>query len=337
MAGAWPLIRALAADRNRGFRAYGSAAKNNLAMLALALAFASPMTASLVLAVLCLPMLVATQRERAAGRTERLGLLPLTRMERRLLSASRIALEPLAWVLFGLALLGGLRVWPLVLALLTVAALGRALFSWSHHRSPGRVQAFHRPLPGRFGPLLAGFIRPFLCTLDFHAALLLSLAGTVYRFTASQPAPAALAGISLLVVVAFSTCAQTLFADEGAEGFARYRLLPLPGWKLLLLKDAAFLAVLVPLLLPLAPATGLAAAFAALAVGHSGSVSHVHRQAPWHFRRGFSYGFNLVQGTALASMGVLVHSFGPLASLPVMLLLATSIAWYGRSLDRSSA
>ena len=335
MARAWPLIRALAADRNRAFRAYGNASKNNLAMLAVAVAVASPMAASLLAAALCLPMLVATQRERASGRTERLALLPLTLMERRLFAAARIALEPLSWILLGLILLGGLRVWPLVLALLAIAVLGRAGFTWSRPRSPAGIQSIRQPIPGRFGPLLAGFIRPLFRTLDFHAALLLSLAGTVYRFTASRPDPAALAGISILVVVAFSTCAQTLFVAEGAEGFERYRLLPLPGWKLLLLKDSAFLAVLLPLLLPLAPATGIAASLGALAVGHAGSVRHVHRQAPWHFRRGFSYGFNLIQGAVLASMGVLVHAFGTRAILPGILLLAASIAWYGRSMDRS--
>src|ERR1019366_5538370 len=48
-----------------------------------------------------------------------------------------------------------------------------------------------------------------------------------------------------------------------------YRLLPVRGWHLLLAKDAAFLAVVIALTLPLAVFPGIGAALVALAVGHA--------------------------------------------------------------------
>jgi hypothetical protein len=328
----WPLIRALAADQSRAFRSYGRVAKNNLAGLALLLAVLSPMAASLLLMVLCLPMLAASQREPTALGLERLALLPLTRGDQVLIAAAGIAAEPLIWLLLGLVLLGGSRVWGLAGALVAIALLAKLIFAWGRKRLRPLGAQFPT-LPGRFGPFLASFIQAPLRTLDFYAALLLALAGWVYRLSETTPNPTALAAISLLVVVAFSTYAQTLFDLEGPEGLARFRLLPLPGWKLLLLKDAAYLLVLLPLLLPLAPVVGCAAALGALAAGHAASVKHPSHQAPWHFMNSASLGHGLAQGALILALGSLAHRLGTMALLPGLFLLAISLAWYGRSLD----
>lgn len=334
MARCWPLICALAADRNRSFRSYGNASKNNLVSFALILAIVSPPAAALLVLAIGLPMLMATQRHSAAESKARLALLPLARNEQRLVATAGFATEPLVWILLGLAFLGGWKVWPLLVGLLVVAFLGRALFLWQQQRREPQGRSLIRlpPPPGRFGPVLMSFIRPVLRTLDFYAALLLALAGVASRLAPGKTDPAAMTGISILVVVAFSTCAQTPFAEEGPEGLDRYRLLPLAGWKLLLLKDAAFLLVLLPLLLGLAPITGIAAALGALAAGHAAGARQFAQQPPWHFRVGGSYGVGLLQAALLLSLAGLAHRFGALALLPGTLALAASIAWHGRVL-----
>ena len=80
--------------------------------------------------------------------------------------------------------------------------------------------------------------------------------------------------MTVLVVGAMSSYAQCLFGLDGEGGLSRYRLLPVRGWQLLLAKDAAFLAVVVPLTLPLAVLPGIGAALVALAVGHAPAVEH---------------------------------------------------------------
>ena len=60
--------------------------------------------------------------------------------------------------------------------------------------------------------------------------------------------------IGLLVALALSPYAQSLFGLDLESGVTRYRLLPLRGWEVLTAKDIAFLGLLFVLLLPLNPA-----------------------------------------------------------------------------------
>lgn len=340
MARAWPLIRALANDYTRAVRSYGSVSRNNLASLAILLAAANPPAASLILVLLGLPMLVASQQVSTSLQAERRDLLPLSGRERLLTRATGVLLQPLVWILMGLGVLGGRKAWPMILGLGAVGILSRAVFAWARAWRAARPGAMPRPgrpvLPGHYGPLLWTYCVMPLRTLDFQAAAILALVGTLYRFTTGTPTPVTLTATSILVVITFSTYAQTLFALEGPEGLARYRLLPLPGWKLLLLKDAAFLLALLPLLLPIAPIPGLAAALGALAAGHTASVGCLSRQPRWHFLRGVSYGHGLAQGTLMLSLGCLAHQYGAVALLPGLMLLAGSVAWNGRRLDRTT-
>ncbi len=73
-----------------------------------------------------------------------------------------------------------------------------------------------------------------------------------YRVFGPALPPEAFMAMTVLVVGAMSSYAQCLFGLDGEGGLSRYRLLPVRGWQLLLAKDAAFLAVVIPLTLPLA-------------------------------------------------------------------------------------
>ena len=106
--------------------------------------------------------------------------------------------------------------------------------------------------------------------------------------------------MTVLVVGAMSSYAQCLFGLDGEGGLSRYRLLPVRGWQLLLAKDAAFLAVVIPLTLPLAVLPGIGAALVALAVGHAPAVEHPRPQTRWRFSTGGALGNGVIQLVALA-------------------------------------
>jgi hypothetical protein len=78
-----------------------------------------------------------------------------------------------------------------------------------------------------------------------------------FGFRAAGLLPAqALLPLTILVMLALSTHAQTLFGLEGDAGMTRYQLLPVPPWQILAAKDAPFLLLLLLLTLPLAPGAG---------------------------------------------------------------------------------
>src|SRR4029077_15129126 len=106
-------------------------------------------------------------------------------------------------------------------------------------------------------------LREILSTLDFYCALILSMAVLLFRILVPGLPREALLAVAALVVSAMSSYAQCLFGLDGEGGLSRYRLLPVRGWRLLLAKDASFLAVVIPLTLPLAPLAGLGGALVA--------------------------------------------------------------------------
>jgi len=176
-------------------------------------------------------------------------------------------------------------------------------------------------------------VRELLSTLDFYCALLLSAVTLAYRLL-GRPLPAeAFLAVTILVVLALSSYAQCLFGLDGAGGLSRYRLLPLRGWQILCAKDAAFLLVLAPLLLALAPWPGFGAAFVALAIGQAPSVRIVRPQMRWRFSSGSSVVTGLIQagimGTAAA--GIQFTSVWLLA--PCIIAWALSVWGCGRILE----
>lgn len=267
----------------------------------------------------------------------RLGLWPLDRRDRAVLRAVSPWLNPITWLLAGMAV-WALRgrvtfgLWALAAGLVAGGFLvsdrmpaGKAVF-WR------RVPAF----PGVAGQLIRKNVREVLSTLDFYVALLLSLAGLVYRVGRLSLPEEAFRDLSLLVVLALCTYTQSLFGLDGDGGLARYQLLPLWGWQILLAKDLAFLAVTLAVLLPLDPVSGMAGAMMALAVGHSASVNHHREQTRWRFSGGVSLSYSFFQVGAMAAAWGAVGLTSRWYLAAVALIWASSVVWYGRRLDQAA-
>jgi len=133
--------------------------------------------------------------------------------------------------------------------------------------SPRRNGGLRIRIPARLGPLIAATIRQMLSVLDTYIALLLAIAGCVYRFFFHALDQAAYPIFALLVALALSTYAQCLFGLDSASALTRHRLLPLPLWQIVLAKDIAYLAILPILVAELSVDAGLTSGLVALAVG----------------------------------------------------------------------
>ncbi len=164
----------------------------------------------------------------------RLSLWPLDRRERWFLGAASPWLNPMTWAIAALAI--GMAYGKVSLGLLGLAAglvaTGFVLSSVPIARGPvvwRRIPNF----PGPLNQLLRKNLREMFCTLDLYCALLLSLSTLAYRLTMPTLPNEALIVISVLVVLALSSYAQSLFGLDGAGGLSRYRLLPLAGWLVL--------------------------------------------------------------------------------------------------------
>jgi hypothetical protein len=191
--------------------------------------------------------------------------------------------------------------------------------------------------PGRWNQLIRKNLREIVSTLDFYCALVLSLGALICRATHLALPPQAYLAITVLVVLALSSYAQSLFGLDGAGGLARYRLLPLAGWEILAAKDVAFLAVASLLTLPLAPLAGIAAALAALAMGHAPTVNRPRPQSRWRFSTGAGMVFGLLQAAFLTMAASTVYFSSALFLLPAIALWAGSTWFYGRRLEAPAA
>jgi len=192
-------------------------------------------------------------------------------------------------------------------------------------------------LPGRLGGLVRNNLREMLSVLDPYAALAISAGGGAYRLLAAQPDPAAFPILGLLVALTLSTYAQSLFGMDLGSGMTRYRLLPLPGWEVLLAKDAAYLMVLLVLLLPLEVGPGMTLGLAALAIGHHSSVLLELPHQRWRFTGGRLLPVGAVQALGGMALGFVEHERG------IWVLAATAVGWagsvwfYGRRWDRQDS
>lgn len=222
----------------------------------------------------------------------RLASWPLSPRQRFLLRVASAALSPVVWLA---VVLVALTARPLLAVVLVAAALVLRGFLFIAARTLRRLPSVPRRwrLPkfrGGFSGLIHGNVRQMLSVLDTYAAVVLSAAGTGYRWFAKKPDPSAFPILSILVALVLSTHAQTLFELDGAAGVTRYRLLPLRGWQILLAKDAAFLGVLLLLISPLGVGSGLTFGLVAVAVGRFPSLSRLprSRSAPprWRFTSG---------------------------------------------------
>jgi hypothetical protein len=251
----------------------------------------------------------------------RLDIWPLGSRDRMRLRVACLSLSPVLWLAVVLALFGK---WSVASALQAAAigAQGVVVFGerLARRRPRWNPFGFVPPIPGRLGGLVRNRIRQMLSVLDTYVAVLLSAAGAGYRVFAAHPDPAAFPILALMVALALSTGAQCLFGLDSAAGMTPYRLLPLRGWQILLAKDAAFLGVLLLLVLPLSVAPGLAFGFTALAIGHFPSVSK-----PLPQRRRRFMGGRVISGVPQA---VLSFAFGFMASQGKPWLLGmAALAW----------
>jgi len=135
--------------------------------------------------------------------------------------------------------------------------------------------------------------------------------------------------MGLLVALALSTCAQSLFGLDGDAGVTRYHLLPVRGWEILLAKDMAFLAILFVLLLPLDVWPGMTFGLVALAFGHHSSVLLELPQQRWRFASG-QLPFGAMQTAAGMAVGFVEHQQGWWVLALAAMGYAASVYYYGR-------
>jgi hypothetical protein len=331
MARAIALLRALGTAYRRDWTAIESLVGNNFFLLTVFLLRQAGVFVYLIIGLVMLfPLSTDPLRKIPASR---MAILPLERREWWLLRVASPWINPITWGIAGLAIWGAGRAMTVSLWAM-IAGLFAAAFLISSLPIP-RGGGFFRRVPSFPGPLnqlMRKNVREILSTLDFYCAAVLSGALLAFRLFGPPLPPEALMAMTVLVVGALSSYAQCLFGLDGEGGLSRYRLLPAAGWQLLLAKDAAFLAVLIPLLLPLAPIAGLGGAFMALAIGHDPTVSRPKEQTRWRFTTGGALGNGVVQMIAIA-MTVSAIFATSLWFLPLAVAVwLGSLWWYGRHL-----
>jgi hypothetical protein len=111
-------------------------------------------------------------------------------------------------------------------------------------------------------------------------------------------------------------------------------LLPLRGWEILLAKDAAFLAVLLVMLLPLDAGPGMTFGLVALALGHHSSVLLELPQHRWRFTGGRLLPVGALQAVGGMAVGFVEYRRGwPVLAIATAGYLA-SLSYYGRRWER---
>ncbi len=339
MAGPYAILSALARSVWRDLRTFSSISGNNIALFVVIVMYQQPQSVAfflMILGVLLLGPLSGDPLRKVPP--DRLALWPLSTRQRIGLRLGSLALSPVVWfavpffiwtggVSFGLLLIGA--------ALLIQVAVG----VWSHRRAgrPTSRRAVRMPkFPGQLGGLIQKDLRQMLSVLDGYAALALALGGTLYRLLGARPDPDAFLILALVVVIAISTYGQCLFGLDLPWGVARYRVLPLRGYQILLAKDIAFLCVAAVLVAPLALLPGLAGALVALAVGHHASVLQPLPQTRWRFTGGTLWPSGFFQVFPLVAIGV---ATGRASVWYLGLALAAYLAslwYYGRQWDKST-
>jgi hypothetical protein len=321
------ILAAIVAAVRRDLKSVGSFSGNNLFVVAVAFLFLGDPGIFVALNVfigLVLFIPLSADPLRVLPR-DRLAVWPLSVGERRLLRIVSPWLNPVTWLIAGLAL------WKHVSAGVCAVAAGVFAIGFALPSLPPAYKGLWRHVPGfpsHLNHLIRKNVRETLSTLDFWCSAVVSAVCLGFRAARLLPAEALLP-MTVVTVLAFSTCSQTLFGLDGEGGVTRYRLLPLPGWQILAAKDVPFLLVAVLVTLPLAPAAGLAAALASLAMGHHFSVAHHSDQIRWRFSSGVSFGPSLLQVVVMTAAAASIHS------LPLCVAAYVwSTWWHGRVFER---
>jgi hypothetical protein len=327
------ILKALALAYRRDQKSIESVAGNNFFIVsALLLQSAGGFIYLIIGVVLLFPLSTDPLRKIPASR---MALWPIERREHWILRTVSPWINPLSWIITGLAVWAArgkvtLGLWGLVAGLFALGFLLSDLSFFS-------TQSLWRLIPNFPGPLnqlVRKNLREMLSTLDLYCALLLTVSVVVYRLLRLPLPPEAFLAITVLVVLALSSYAQCLFGLDGAGGLGRYRLLPLRGWQMLAAKDAAFLLVAIPLTLPLAPLAGIAAALIALTLGHEPSIAQPRKQSRWRFSSGASIVFGIFQAVLMAMAAAGVFFSSPFVVLICAGAWSISIWHYGRVMER---
>ena len=330
------VLRALARAVARDQKSVQSVVGNNFFIVtALLLRQAGTFIYLIVALVLLFPLSTDPLRKIPPSR---LALWPLERRERRALRALSPWINPITWIIAALALWAGrgkitLGLWALAAGLVIAGFLFSDLPFAPMQTVWRRIPEF----PGAWNHLIRKNLREMLATLDFYCALILSLATLLFRAFGPPLPREALLALSVLVVLALSSYAQCLFGLDGRGGLSRYHLLPLHGWQILAAKDAAFLLIVIPLILPVASLAGLGAAFVALAIGHDPSIHHLRPQLRWRFSTGSSVMLGLGQAALMAVAAAGIYFTSTLFLLPCLLAWLISLWISGRAIDRQVA
>jgi hypothetical protein len=337
MAGIAAVLRALGRAVWRDLRSYNSLVGNNFFLFVLLLAqqLSASLFFAMILGLLLLFPLSADPLAKAPP--ERLETWPLSKGGRVMLRLASLALSPAAWITVAVvAKTSSVAVGASFLALALFIQALTVLSSRLLARAPQLDLLRWIPrFPGRWGGLVRKDLRQMLRVLDLYLALLLSLAGVSYRIFSPQVDKEAFPILAVMVVLALSTYAQCLFGLDWPDGWNRYRLLPLRGRHLLLAKDAGFMLLVLVLVAGLDPAAGLAAALAALAIGHHASIYTPVPQKRWRFTGGTLFPTGLLQVMAMFGAGVGVHRIPAIVLGGLLTLYVASVWFYGRVWDRS--
>lgn len=325
-----PLLRAIAVVEYRELRALNALGANNFFLFCFFLFAMQPPSVLFLQVILGLllffPLSVDPLRKLPR---ERLELLPLSHGEMVRLRLLSVFLSPVLWLLLAITIYGGARFRGLSLQLLVLALVANVavLVSGKLFSAMPRLYLLRDipELPGQLGGLIQKNIREMLCVLDLYTAAVLSGSGLLYRLFSQKSSPELLHGITMLTVLALSTYAQRLFALDARAGFIRYRLMPIAGWRVLLAKDIAYLAMAALFVAPLAPIGGIAGALVVLAIGHHASVTSPVPQPRWRFIAGASITHGGLQTVTLFGAGTMAFRSTSPAQTALVLAVCGSL------------
>lgn len=266
----------------------------------------------------------------------RLRLWPLGQGQRVALRLASFLLSPVVWiVVFLMAIRARLAAGLLFLGLAITAQVLVVIGNQAARIHPRWNLLRYVPrFPGPLGDLIRNNIRQMLTLLDTGVAIALSIGGALWRFRGGPKDPAGPALLAVLIALALSTWAQSLFGLDSRSGLTRCGLLPLRGWQILLAKDVAFLAVLAVLILPLSLLPGLTSGFVALALGHHSSVLMHLPQRRWRFTGGRLLPVGALQAILCFVLGILERKAGIILPALTGACYVSSVWWYGKLWDR---
>lgn len=189
-------------------------------------------------------------------------------------------------------------------------------------------------LPGLLGGLVQSQLRSLLQLLDVYLAVSAAIGGVIYTHFSAKPDPAASIVLGSFVVVLMTTCAQGHVSFDGQASETRMRLLPMSGVSVLFARDAAWLLVVIPLVIAFHPMAAVASALAALLIGHRTSAKQPIEQKRWNFATGRLAPQGIVQLIAVAGAASAVQQWGWPALAVIVALYSLSLWWSGRQWDQ---